>query len=67
MCFEITEHLIENDKNNVIRKKIVRTLTFKLCAENMIKIFTHFQNFYKGKYTIENGDALEYGFQVIEY
>lgn len=42
MCFEITEHLIENDKNNVIRKKIVRTLTFKLCAENMIKIFTHF-------------------------
>lgn len=28
-CFEITEHLIENDKNSIVRKKIVRTLTFK--------------------------------------
>lgn len=29
MCFEILEHLVENDTDGVIRKKIVRTLTFK--------------------------------------
>lgn len=62
MCFEITEHLIENDKNSVIRKKIVRTLTFKICEENLANIYGYFLSCHKGKYTLENSDALEYGF-----
>lgn len=62
MCFEITEHLVENDTDGVIRKKIVRTLTFKILEENLSKIYNFFLISYKGKYTLENEDALGYGF-----
>lgn len=63
-CFEITEHLIENDTDSIIRKKIVRTLAFKNLLQNMIKVYNEFKVVYNGKYNMKNENALGYGFQI---
>ena len=38
-CFEITEHLVENDTLGINRKKLVRTLDFDSLVLNMNTIF----------------------------
>ncbi|KRX06931.1 MIR motif [Pseudocohnilembus persalinus] len=63
-CFEITEHLIENDKDSIIRKKIVRNLTFKRLYRNLIRIYQVFKRQYDCKYNMKNENALGYGFQI---
>jgi len=42
MCLKIIECLIENDKQNLMRKLIVRTLDFNILAENMSRIYQNF-------------------------
>ncbi len=61
MCFEIIQHLIENDNNGIYKMKIVRTATFKVLANMIVNVFDHFGGV-KAEYTSNTQNNLEYGF-----